>query len=168
MDRAPLTPYLAETVNRLGQIREQLKALTTEESALRDAILAVVETWPAEWFPVRVGAHQLKLSHRPGKLDREGAETTLARLRLSARVPREARVAHPERAREFPSLARGMNLPPDTTEALLAAYEEIIEWTPVISVELLEGWHDGGVLEDADYAACFRDGRPEILVLTVR
>jgi hypothetical protein len=167
VDQVPVSPQLVEAVGRLWQVRAEMKALATEEAALRDAVLAEVADWPVAWFPVRAGGHDLRLSLRAGHLDAEAASTRLARLGLLGRVPREPAIKDPVRAREFPRVVARLRLG-QAQEAVLAAYAEVVEWVPAITPDLLRGWRDAGALDPEDLAACFRDGRPQIAVLTVR
>jgi hypothetical protein len=168
MERPPLTPELAQAVSRLAQVREELKRLETEESLLREGILATVAPWPDAWFPVSVAGHELRRYRRPGRVDPTAAEDRLARLGLLTRVPRRPVLKDADLAARFPDQVATLHLDAAVADRILAWYRAIIEWQPDINGDLLAAWRANGTLPDGEYRACFRDGKPEIVVLAVR
>jgi hypothetical protein len=168
MDRPGLTPELARAVSRLAQLRDELKQRETEEAALRDAILASIQGWPDEWFPIRIAGHELRRARRAGRLDGEKAQDRLAARGLLARVPLAPRIKDAQAAIEFPERVRRLNLDDAVTRELTLGFREAVSLEPSISADLLKAWRDNGTLPESDYRQCFKDGRSEILVLLVR
>ena len=159
---------LAQAVTRLGFLRRQIKELETEESLLRDRILAEISEWPRSSFPMAVGNFEVRLGDRKGRINPVAAYEVLSHERLLAELPSEPGI---QNAGEVDSLGRGLAglpMPEDTRSQLIARYKGAIEWHPLISPEALAAWHQQARLTPEQYRACFKDGKPTQVILTVR
>ncbi|MCL8208423.1 MAG: hypothetical protein K6V97_10180 [Actinomycetia bacterium] len=167
MQRPPVSPDLAAAVGQLAQLRREIRRLEVEEEALRGMVLQAVADWPAAWFPVRVGGHELRRHERVGRLDESAARRTLAEAGLLEAVPLEPVVRDPAAmGRLFEQVAAleaagGLR-------GIRATLEAAVEWVRRPTVEVVRTLWDTGRLDDDRYRACFRDGRPVIVVLVVR
>lgn len=163
-----VTLALAEAVTRLGHLRRQLKDLETEEGMLRDQILAAVESWPREAFPLRVGAFEVRLGERKGRIDDDATWAMLESERLRSDVPEIPKVKDPERVEDLRRSLVRLDMPSETREVLVTQYKAAIVWDPTLSFELLTRFRDEARLTPDQYARCFKDGKPTVTTLTVR
>jgi hypothetical protein len=168
MQRPPVSPDLAAAVGQLAQLRREIRRLEVEEEALRGMVLQAVADWPAAWFPVRVGGHELRRHERVGRLDESAARRTLAEAGLLEAVPLEPVVRDPAAmARLFEQVA-ALEAAAGGLRGIRAMLEAAVEWVRRPTVEVVRTLWDTGRLDDDRYRACFRDGRPVIVVLVVR
>lgn len=163
-----VTPELAQAVTRLGHLRRQLKDLETEENLLREQILAVVETWPRDAFPLRVGAFEVRLGERKGRIDTAACYHILEAGRLLAEIPMAPVIREGAMLDQWRRALMRLDMPEATREALVQAYKAAIDWQPAISHELLAQWMQEARLSPEEYRACFKEGKPTVTMLTVR
>ncbi len=163
-----VTPELAQAVTQLGHLRRQIRDLETEENLLREQILGVVERWPREAFPLRVGAFEVRLGERKGRIDQVASLTILERERLLSEIPLEPVIISEDGVDHLRRALVKLDMPPETREALVQAYKAAIEWKPEISHEVLGRLSDEARLTPDEYRACFKEGRPTVTTLTVR
>lgn len=163
-----VTLELIQLVNRMGHIRREMKELETEESVLRDQILAVLSTWPRDIFPIRMGHFEVRLGERRGRVDVIEAAEVLRQHHLEENLPQEATVRS-ERTITFLSCQiRELPMPEETRTKLGEAYEAAIDWHPLISNDILMAFHENLQLSDDEYKSCFKDGKPITWTLAVR
>jgi hypothetical protein len=163
-----VSPELALVVGQLAQVRREIRRLEVEEEALRGRVLEAVADWPSSWFPVRVGGYELRRHERTGRLDESAARHALAEKGLLEAMPLEPVVRDSAAmARLFAELkALEENVP--EARGIRAFLEAAVEWVRRPTVEAIRSLWDTGHLDDEHYRACFRDGRPVIVVLVVR
>ncbi|MCY0897422.1 MAG: hypothetical protein OWU33_00565 [Firmicutes bacterium] len=163
-----MTEALASAVTRLGHLRQEIKNLETEEQVLREQILEATDGWPRDAFPVRVGAFELRIGERRGRIDGETALAVLEGERLTQALPHlpVIRDAHEVEALRR-ALAR-LAMPSDTRSELLRLMKAAIEWQPTLSYEALTALREDGRLDDRHYRLCFKDEKPVIRLVTVR
>ncbi len=163
-----VTAELAQAVTRLGYLRRQLKELETEESLLRDRILSEISLWPHRSFPMKVGTFEVRLGERKGRVDAQAAYQVLSGQRLLAEVPTQPDI---EDVAQLDALGHGLarlTMPEVTRSQLVQLYQGAIKWQPQISQEMLATFQDQARLTLDQYRACFKDGKPIIVTLTVR
>lgn len=163
-----VTPELAQAVTRLGHLRRQIRDLETEENLLREEILAVVERWPREAFPLRVGAFEVRLGERKGRIDAEASRQVLETEHLLAEIPRHPVIVDDEAVEGFGRALIRLDMPENTRQALVQAYQAAIQWPPNISHEALARFAEHARLTPDEYRACFKEGKPTVTTLTVR
>lgn len=163
-----VTPELAQAVTRLGHLRRQLKELETEETLLREEILSQVGDWPKEAFPLRVGAFEVRLAERKGRIDAALSYQLLADEHLLAEVPFEPAITDPAQVDRLRRLLVRLSMPEDTRDQLVQIYKAAIDWHPAISHDVLAKLYDEAQLTMDQYRQCFKDGKPIVTALTVR
>ncbi|NMP21331.1 hypothetical protein [Sulfobacillus harzensis] len=163
-----ITPELAQAVTRLGHIRRQMRDLETEEALLREEILSVVEYWPRDVFPLRVGAFEVRVGERKGRIDLTQCLSIMEREHLLAEVPREPVIVSHDGADELRRALTRLDMPESTREALVQAYKAAIDWKPDVSFDVLTRLADEARLSPEEYKSCFKEGKPTVTVLTVR
>lgn len=168
MERPVIGRDLAEAIGRLGGVRRQIKALETEESALRQQVMKAIADWPQECFPVRVAGYEVKRQQRVGKVDVDEATKILSDKGLLDQVDTRP---------EFLDIDALINLrvdmarkpmPSQTRLELTAQFEQAIGWHPVITAQEIQDFYAHHRLEEAEWLLCFRDLKPVIEVLLVR
>ncbi len=159
---------LAETINRLGSIRRQLKDLETEEALLRNQVVAALAGWPAKWFPIRVGGYEIRRQQRAGKLDVDQAVKILLDKGLLALLESTPVIIGTQEVYALRVDLASQMMPPETRSVLLQDYEAAIGERPVIAVGDIEALHQQGKLTEDEWKGCFKDAKPFIEMLTVR
>ncbi len=163
-----ISPELAQAVTQLGHVRRQLKDLETEEALLREQILAVVEHWPKEAFPLRVGAFEVRLGERKGRIDVAACYQVLEEERLLAEMPVEPVILDVSQVDQLRRALVRLDMPDATREQLIRSYKAAVDWQPILSHEVLAKLHQEAQLSPEEYRACFKDGKPTVTMLTVR
>lgn len=163
-----ITPELAQAVTRLGHLRRQLKDLETEESLLRERIIAEISTWPRGEFPLKMGQFEVRLAERKGRIEPVTALSVLQNERLMHQVPLKPSIKD---ADQIDSLGRDLTqlmMPDETRGRLIESYKASIDWQPLISPEVVTSLYNQARLTPNQYKACFKEQKPVVLVLTVR
>ena len=163
-----ITPELAQAVTRLGHLRRQLKDLETEESLLRDEILGIVQDWSRNAFPLRIGTFEVRLGERRGRIDRDMAKKILEEAHVLLEVPFEPVILSSNKADELRRALVRMTMPENTRQSLVNTYQSAIDWQPALSHEALLDLYHRARLQPQDYCACFKEGKPTVITLTVR
>jgi len=163
-----ITPELAEAVTRLGHLRRQLKDLETEETLLREQILAVLDHWPKSTFPLRVGAFEVRLGERKGRIDTSSCLNLLETQHLLPEIPVEPVIVNPHDVDQLGRSLVRLAMPDQTREQLVQTYKAAIDFKPVISHDVLEDLYDRARLSPEEYRSCFKDGKVSVVTLTVR
>lgn len=167
-DAVRVSPELARAVTRLGHLRRQLKELETEETLLRDEIISIIGDWPKEKFPLRVGAFEVRLAERRGRLDVNACRTILDQEGLTASLPTEPLVQDVEAVRRLGRSLTSLPMPDASRAELVQGYRRAIGWQPVIAVESVATLFEEARLSRDQYLACFKDMKPVVPTLTVR
>lgn len=163
-----VTPELAQAVTRLGHLRRQLKELETEEALLREQILSVIEPWPREAFPLRVGAFEVRLGERKGRIDATRCYQILQEEHLIGEIPMEPVIVEAGLVDQLRRALVRSDMPEATREALIQTYQAAIEWKPLLSYDVVTKLHDEARLSPREYRQCFKEGKPMVTTLTVR
>ena len=168
MDGPIIGNDLATAINRLGSIRRQLKELETEESVLRNEIMTALVEWPLKWFPVRVGAYEVRKQIRSGKVDQEQAAKILLDKGLLAQVASVPVIQDNDRIYLLRADLSSVEMPRQSRGTLIADYDAAVGERPVIGGEDIQSFYQAGQLTTEEWRECFKDGKPLIEVLMVR
>ncbi|MCY0878314.1 MAG: hypothetical protein OWU84_05185 [Firmicutes bacterium] len=163
-----MTAALASAITRLGHLRQEMKTLETEEQVLREQILEATAGWPPEAFPLRVGAFELRIGERKGRVDAEAALGILTAERLTPELPQVPVIRDAHQFEAFRRALGRLNMPSETRSELVRMMKAAIEWQPLLTYEALTTLREDGRLADDDYRLCFKDQKPVVRVITVR
>lgn len=163
-----ISPELARAVSRLGSIRRQIKELEAEETLVREEVLSQISDWPRETFPVRIGAHEVRVSDRRGRVDVAKARVVLEEHELMRHLPYDPVVADAESVVALRRLMAHQAMPEETRALLLESYRKAIQDVPEINAEVLGRLTDEALLDEADYRLCFKDKKPSVMVVVIR
>ncbi|PSR33743.1 MAG: hypothetical protein C7B46_09080 [Sulfobacillus benefaciens] len=168
MDGPIIGNDLATAINRLGGIRRQLKELETEESVLRNQIMAALAEWPSKWFPIRVGGYEVRRQIRGGKVDPEQAAKILLDKGLLSQVASVPVIQDNDSIYLLRADLSRVEMPRQSRSALIADYDAAVGERPMIKGDDIQSFYQAGQLTVDEWRECFKDGKPLIEVLMVR
>lgn len=168
MDIPPLTPEIAQDILRLATVRRTIKQLELEEQQLRQTLTSQLASWPPEAFPLKVGVHAVRVSHRKGRVDYDAAMEILRAAGLLDEAPREPYILDEATCSALGQAIVDLPMPPLTQVALEKYYHGALGQRPVITPEWLETLGAQQKLSPEDYVQCFKDEKPVVPVLMVR
>ncbi|CAB1127912.1 conserved protein of unknown function [Candidatus Hydrogenisulfobacillus filiaventi] len=161
-------PELVEAVTRLARLRRQLKELEHEEAVVRERVLALLDPWPPEAFPLAVGPLTVTRYSRPGRLDPEAARRVLTAAGQWQALPAEWTVADPALAEHLAAQLAILPMPESSRAVLSALWRGALARQPRLDAAVLDRLVAEGRLDARDRAACFKGGRPSVTVVAVR
>ncbi len=167
-DRPAASEEIARCIIRLATVRRELRALETEEQLLREALERSLGTWPGEWFPIQVDAHELRRHARMGSLDVEAARAVLAEAGLLASAPTAMQVVSDHAARQFPGQLEGLGLSKKAAGLVRQLFADAVAPVPDLTAAWVGSQHAAGRLDEDRWRQCFRRGQPLIWVWAVR
>lgn len=163
-----ITPELAQAVTRLGHLRRQLKQLETEEVLLRDRIVAEIGDWPKRLFPIKIGAFEVRLAERHGRMDLAETIKVLQAQHLLPQVPRLPQVRDAEAVERLGRELARLAMPEESRQQIISTYQAAIDFVPDVTPEWLVEQARSSRLTPEQYRACFKDQKPVVPMLTVR
>lgn len=168
MAREAWSAEIAQAADRIYQIRETVRKLELEESLLREAVLKALQDVPEADFPVRLGTRDVRVMVRAGRIDEAEAARLLTAHGLGERVQRWPEIQSVPDVRRLESGIAELSMPGKTRAALAAAFGAAIQYRPRVEASVLSGLVRSGLIDQALYRSCFKDGRAEIRMLSVR
>ncbi len=163
-----VSPHMAQIILHLKTIRREIRDLETEEQVIRQELLHDLEDWPPESFPVRVGAVELRVQHRQGRLDYEQALQVLGNQGLLGEANAEGTVRNQEALAALRIAISQLSMPKATRQQLTGHFEQAVQFRPAVGTEWLQMLYKNHVLDDEMYGRCFKDQKPVVPVLVVR
>lgn len=149
-------------------MRQEIRALETEEQLLRETLERTLSDWPAEWFPIQVESHALRRHARAGSLDLEAARAALTEAGRLDEAPTTLQVVDEGAARQFPARVEALGLSKKAGRLVRQFFDEGVAPVPELTTAWVESQHAAGHLDDAAWRRCFRGSQPIIWVWAVR
>jgi hypothetical protein len=167
-NRPAASEELCRCIIRLAAVRQEMRALETEEQLLRDTLDRTLSGWPAEWFPIQVESLALRRHARAGSLDWEAARVVLSEAGRLDEAPTTLQVVDQGAARQFPARVATLGLSKPAVRQVRQFFAEGVGPVPELTTAWVDGQHAAGNLDDEAWRRCFRRGQPIIWVWAVR
>ncbi len=166
--RPAASEELRRCIVRLAAVRQQIRALETEEQLLRETLDRALSDWPDEWFPIQVESHVLRRHARAGLLDLEAARAVLAEAGRLDEAPATLQVVDEGAARQFGARVDALGLSKKAARLVRQFFDEGVGPVPELTAAWVNSQHAAGHLDDGAWRRCFRRGQPTIWVWAVR